>query len=40
MPIYTLNIPKDLTIISHNPVQAKSKEVEIGGVVKEHELGL
>lgn len=40
MPIYTLNIPKDLVIVSHNLVKAKSKDVEIGGVVKEHELGL
>lgn len=40
MPIYTLNIPKDLVVVSYNKVEAKSKEVEIGGVVKENELGL
>lgn len=40
MPIYTLNIPKDLVIVSYNQVKTKEKEVEIGGAVKDHILGL
>lgn len=41
MPIYTLNFPKDLEVVSYNKVDMKkTKEVRIGEAVKEDEIVL
>lgn len=40
MPVYTLNIPKNLTVVSYNKVEPKSQQISIGAPKKEQELGL